>query len=230
MEDQDELKENEVKPDSSTQRSRGDMPKSKQEQMISFLKEDLWGMTKRYFMEPDSGVQALSKNSSSAAPLQALTLMLVGGMLCHVGSYILLGEATKHMDLGDHLFLSVGGPLIFMLVMATVSFGFKKATSHGGHFKEELTTGALYAFPLVLALIFSIMFKGGMEGTRNLEDAIQGNLIFLVALGYCLLMMVNTLKQSMKASGVSEFVSWYLSPVGVFFGFYATFKILQAIG
>jgi hypothetical protein len=205
------------------------MSTPKPQQMISFIKGDLWGMTKRYFMEPVSGVQALSKNSSSAAPLQALTLMLVGVLLCHIGSYIVLGEVTKNIDIGDHLFLSVVSPLTFMLVMTTVSFGFKKATKHGGHFKEELTTGALYVFPIVLTVIFSIIFKSGIQNARGLDDAIVSNQIFGAVLVYVFLIMVNTLKQSMKASGVSEFLSWYLSPAGVFFGFYVTFKILQAI-
>ena len=117
-----------------------------------------------------------------------------------------------------------------MMVMTSISFGIKKATKAGGQFKDELTTGALYVFPLVVILIACIAFKSALASSSGPSVAIlEDTPPFTLAVFYAFLMMINTIKQSMKASGVGEFLSWYLSPAAVFLGFYVTTKLLETI-
>lgn len=199
------------------------------QQMLSFIKDDLWGITKRYFREPVSGVQELSRDPSANAPLRALTLMLLGALVLYLGFHVILGDATEGMPMKGHLFV-LATPILFMMVMTSISFGIKKATKAGGQFKDELTTGALYVFPLVVILIVCIAFKSALASSRDLSVAIlEDTPFFTLAVFYAFLMMINTIKQSMKASGVGELLSWYLSPAAVFLGFYVTTKLLETI-
>ena len=212
----------------SDQESRADSKSdSAIQQMLSFIKEDLWGMTKRYFMDPISGVQALSKDSSSAASLRAMTLMLLAALIFYLGIYIMLGDLSEQMEPIAHLFL-LAVPITFMLVMASISFVIKKVATSEGDFKQELTTGALFAFPIVFALVVVYALVGEVRSPAYLTRATNDSWVFSALLMYAFLMMVNTIMQSMKASNVSERLSWYVSPAAVVLGFYLSAEILTA--
>jgi hypothetical protein len=80
-----------------------------------------------------------------------------------------------------------------------------------------------------LILVFMVKLFAGEEATATLTAdptaIITKAGVMLLLMFYVLLMMINIVQQSLKASGTKDAWAWYMSPAVIFLSAYISFKI-----
>jgi hypothetical protein len=123
--------------------------------------------------------------------------------------------------------------IIFLLLVSLASFCIKMISGKAS-FKNELLTGALCGIPFTALVILLFLFSKIMVDPEIISSFTYGNYgeiiskagIFLLVVFYIILLYINILLQSLRASGTKDALAWYLSPAAIFLAFYFTFKIV----
>lgn len=201
-----------------------------QEELKSFYKTGLPQILKRMLAEPISGTYRLFSDTSAKSYFHSLVLMASTFVVYVVLTYLLSGtELREVIGFGGAVKIGLGA-VIFMLVVSIVVFGLK-AISGKPQFKNELLTGGLCSIPMIILLILVFMVKlfAGEEATATLTAdpaaIITKAGVMLLLMFYVLLMMINIVQQSLKASGTKDAWAWYMSPAVIFLSAYISFKI-----
>jgi hypothetical protein len=101
-------------------------------------------------------------------------------------------------------------------------------------FKNELLTGALCGIPFTALIILLFLFSKIMMDPEMISGLVYGGYseiiakagFFLLVVFYIILLCINILLQSLRASGTKDALAWYLSPAGIFLAFYFALKIV----
>lgn len=218
MEDQNNIQPNDVTNHDTT------------EAVKSFFKNDLAGMVRQFLSDPLEGTHSFFINRGQHTYFQSLVLIGSVFVLYFIIPYLLMGEARSYLRINE-MFSFGMLPVVFMLVISFISFAIKSISGQS-NFKDELFTGALNAFPLSFFLILislGVMFSGDnfLAYMGNLELLFSSLGLMVILVFYILLMMVNILQQSLKASGTKDVLAYYLSPVSVLVAWYVTFKFTE---
>ncbi len=180
------------------------------------------------FTNPIDGVFLIFKNPSKKAYTQSLILYASIFVLYLIGGYIIAGEMRQYLNF--EVFLKTSAILVlFMFTITIIAFGIK-SISGTPSFKAELLTGGLCGIPIgiLMPLLLLLKFFGSIDNMMSLvnnpaEAGIFGGLLLF----YILLMLINILQQSLKASGTKDALAWYLSPVSILLAMYLTFKVSE---
>lgn len=207
-------------------------PTFNKEEVTGFLKNNLPHILKTYFTEPVTGTYNLFKNADSKVYQNSIVLISVTALLYIIVPYLLAGSMRELV--GFFAFVKIGlGFALFQVMISTVSFAVK-SISGKPNFKRELLTGALCGIPLVLLLVIMILakiFVGSIDITDMLNPfSVLDNLkLLLIPMLFVWLLLINTLLQSFRASGVKETLSWYAAPLALGLAVYLTYLIIEKI-
>jgi len=206
-------------------------PNFNKEEVTGFLKNSLPEILKTYFTEPVTGTYNLFKNADNKVYQNSIVIISVTALLYIFVPYLLAGEMRSYLPFSSFIKLGLGIAL-FQVVVSVVAFGVK-SISVIPTFKRELLTGALCGLPLILmltVLIVGKIFISNLDINDMLNISAFGNLKLLVipALFFPLL-LINTLLQSFRASGVKETIGWYAAPIAVGIAFYLTRILITEI-
>ena len=124
--------------------------------------------------------------------------------------------------------------IVLLLLISACSFAIKMVSGKP-NFKNELLTGGLCAIPLTaLLLVLFITSKVIVDSNivaslafGGFNALIQKAGVALVLVFYIVLMFINILQQSLRASGTKDIMLWYLSPACIFLSFYLTWKVMS---
>lgn len=198
----------------------------------AFFRNDLKGMVLQFLKEPLSGTYSLFEQRSPNAYFQSLVLTGTTAALYILLPFLFWGRGFRNaIEIADLAKFALI-PVLFIVAMSVCSLGIKSISGRSD-FKTELFTGALNAFPLAFGmLLFSLFVMFGGTGISDVGDLLnnmsaimRSAVIYLIVLVYLLLMMINILQQSLKASGTKDALAYYISPAGVLFAWYVTFTI-----
>ena len=201
----------------------------------AFFRNDLKGMVLQFLKEPLSGTFSLFEQRSPNAYFQSVVLTGTTAALYIILPFLCWGRGFRNaIELADLVKFAVI-PVLFIVAISVCSLGIKSISGRSD-FKTELFTGALNAFPLAFGMLFFslfVMFGGpDISDMRNVGDLLNGMsaimrsaVIYLIVLVYLILMMINILQQSLKASGTKDALAYYISPAGVLFAWYVTFNV-----
>lgn len=214
-----------------TNTSNASEPKNNfSDEVKNFYKGDFKEIFITIFKNPIDGTFNVFKNPSNKAYLQSIILFASVFVLYFVGGYLLAGETRKYMEFSDFIILSLI-PVILMLMITVVSFGLK-SISGKPDFRAELLTGGLAGIPIGLLIPINFIIKilvnenNIISLLNNPEEVgmIGGLLLF-----YFLLMLINIVQQSLKASGTKDALAWYVSPISILAAIYLTYQIAKNI-
>lgn len=199
-----------------------------------FYKKDVLAIIKKVVFEPVSGTYSLFVNRSEKSFNQSLILMASAAVVSMIFIILILPSEIRQYAPWFSMMAKAGFfTLIFLFLVSFISFLIKMVSGKPS-FKNELLTGALCAVPftgfVLLLFVFSkIMMNADMFSSiafGGYSEIISKAGIFLVIIFYILLLFINILLQSLRASGTRDAIAWYLSPVGIFLALYFTIKIV----
>ena len=196
------------------------------DEVKNFYKGDFKEILTAIFKNPIDGTFNIFKNPSNKAYLQSIILFSSVFVLYLVGGYIIAGEMRDYLKVSHFIKISLI-PVVLMLLITVVSFGLK-SISGKSDFKAELLTGGLAGIPigLLVLIIFIIkMFANEDNIFRLFRDPEEVGVIGGLLLMYFLLMLINIVQQSLKASGTKDALAWYLSPLLILASIYLTYQI-----
>lgn len=201
-----------------------------QEELKNFYKSSLPKLLKSIFLEPINGTYRLFSDRSAKSYFHSLVLMASTFVVYVILTYALTGSQLREI-IGFGGAVKAGlGAVVFMLTVSVVCFGIK-AISGKPQFKNELLTGGLCSFPLILflLLLFVVKLFAGEEAMESLTidpgSIITKAGIILLLMFYVLLMLINIVQQSLRESGTKDAWAWYMSPAVIFLSGYICFKI-----
>lgn len=193
----------------------------------NFYQRDFKHLLLTFFQDPVNGLQSLFANPPAKGFLQALIIFGSVFVLYFAGSYLAVGDMRNYMRFSGFLSIALS-PVLIMLCIAALSFGFK--TFQGkADFKNELLTGALCGLPLGLMMAMALLLRIFGEGINPLSffsSPLSGGWLMTVALLYFFLMMVNVFQQSLRGAGYRDALAWYLSPVSILIALYVGMTIV----
>lgn len=201
------------------------------DEVKGFFKNNLPQILKRYFTEPVTGTYNLFLNADGKAYQHSLILIITTGLLYIIVPYLLLGDMRSYVPFSQIMWVGIGASL-YLLVISALSFGIKSITGKPD-FKRELLTGGMCGIPvsaMLLVMILAKIFIGSdpmnfMTDYASMLDNLK--LLFLFVL-YIFLLLINTMFQSLRASGTKETLAWYASPIAIGLAGYITAKIVAA--
>ena len=195
------------------------------EAVVSFFKKDLWTMLILFLKEPISGTYSLFAEKKDRL-FPSIILMAVTFVLYVCLPLILMG---KYIGFGDALKFGLF-PVIYMLFVTLITFGLK-FISDKPDIKAELFTGAMQALPLLFLFILVLILKifGEDVASSMMRGNLMGSMVLSIIMVYLLLMMINIVIQSLKASNAKDALAWYVSPAVILLSFYLTSKIAGAM-
>jgi len=206
-----------------------------QDELKSFYKSGLPQILKSVFGEPINGTYRLFSDQSAKSPFHSLVLIASTFLIYVIFTYALMGTALREI-IGFGGAMKAGlGAVIFMLVVTVVVLGLKAVTGGKPQFKNELMTGGLCSIPLIIMLLLALVAKtfAGEEAMSALTidpTAIIAKAgIMLLLMFYVLLMLINIVQQSLRASGAKDGLAWYMSPAVIFLSAYLSFKIAVGV-
>jgi len=206
-----------------------------QAELKSFYKSSLPQILKSVFGEPINGTYRIFADQSGKTYFQSLVLMASTFVLYVILTYLLTGSQLREI-IGFGGAVKAGlGAVIFMLVVSVVVFGLKAVSGGKPQFKNELMTGGLCSIPLIILLLLAFVAKmfAGEEAMSALTidptSIIAKAGIMLLLMFYVLLMLINIVMQSLRASGTKDGWAWYMSPAVIFLSAYLSFKIAVGV-
>jgi len=222
--------------ESSNQHGLGsNLPKGfmDKENLKDFYKKQLPALLKIIFTEPVNGTCRIFKGEGGGTYGNALLLIGTTMLLYFISPYILAGKYLREMLSFGALFKFALLAGIFMLLVSLLSFGIKSLNGKPA-FKQELLTGALCGVGLILLLFVLLLIRIFGNGPdiydlMNPGGVIQRIGFLLVLVLYIYLFMVNIFQQSLRASGTSDTIGWYISPIAILLAGYLTIKIAQSM-
>jgi hypothetical protein len=202
------------------------------DEVKNFYKGDFKNIFTTVFTNPIDGIYNIFKNPSPKAYTQSLILFGSVFLTYVLGFYVLDSSLELKEIIKASLF-----PIIIMLMITVISFGIK-SISGKADFKAELLTGGLAGIPIGLYIVFIILLKifGNDVNAKIISNPLAAismisdyvKIIILVML-YIFIMLNNILKQSLKASGTKDAVSFFISPASILLAFYLAFKVMDFI-
>ncbi len=200
------------------------------DEVKNFYKGDFKEIFVTIFKNPIDGIFSIFEKPSNKAYTQSLILFSSIFILYLVGGYIIAGEARQYLKFGN--FIKIGLiPVILMFVITVISFGLK-SISGKPNFKAELLTGGLCGVPLgiLMPLLLIIKLFGSIDNIMSLvSNPARAGIIGGLLLFYIILMLINILQQSLKASGTNDALAWYLSPASILLAIYLTIEVSKNI-
>lgn len=196
------------------------------DEVKNFYKGDFKEIFITIFKNPIDGIFSIFEKPSNKAYTQSLILFSSVFVLYLIGGYIIAGEARQYLDFSNYIKISLI-PVILMVLITVVSFGLK-SISGKPNFKAELLTGGLCGVPLgvLMPLLLIIKLFASIDNIMTLmSNPAKVGIIGGLLLFYILLMLINILQQSLKASGTKDALAWYLSPASILLAIYLTFQV-----
>ena len=209
--------------------SQSTVPNEQIEKVKSFLKNNLWNITKTIFGEPIKGTQNVFSEAGSESYFYSIILYATTACIYVLLPYIVVGDSRSYIGFSN--FLKIGIAVFIMLFMISVLTFAIKSVSAKADFKKELLTGALCGIPMmVLIILLSIITLFSSSSSmwnimQNPQAALNSGIVIFIVIIYILLMLINIIQQSLKSSGSSDAVAWYFSPAVVTLAFYLGGKI-----
>jgi len=199
--------------------------KSSLDEVKNFYKEDFKNIFLTVFTNPIDGIYNSFKNPSPKAYTQSLILFLTVFLTYALGLYII--DSNLEMKV---IIKGSAVPLIVMLMITVISFGIK-SISGKADFKAELLTGGLAGIPIGLFMVFVVLLKiFGNDGYSSIvSNPFQTGVLIMLVMLYILLMLINVLQQSLKASGTKDALAFFISPASIMLSFYLAYKVLEFI-
>jgi len=197
------------------------------EAVTSFFKQDFLKMLMLFLKEPVSGTYSLFEDKKDKL---FPSIILIGvTVLLYITLPFILGFG-KYIGFGGALKMGLF-PLFFMLFVTLITFGLK-FISDKPDIKAELFTGALQALPFLFLFVIIVILRifGENVGASLMSGNVMGaGIVFSIIMLFLILMMINIVMQSLKASKAKDALAWYLSPVVVLLSFYLTAKLAGAM-
>lgn len=209
------------------------MPDVKEE-IKAFYKKDILGIIKKVLLEPVNGTYSLFENRTEKIFMQSLILIASAALASMIFIFLSIPSAMRQYAPWFSIVMkSAVFTVVFLLLVSLISFGIKMISGKAS-LKNELLTGALCAIPFTALVVILFLFSKIMMDEQMLSGLAFGGYseiiskagIFLVFIFYILLLCINILLQSLRASGTKDALAWYLSPAGIFLAFYLTIKIV----
>jgi len=201
------------------------------DEVKNFYKGDFKEIFVTIFKNPIDGIFSIFEKPSNKAYTQSLILFSSIFILYLVGGYIIAGEEVRqYLEFGHFIKISLI-PVILMFVITVISFGLK-SISGKPKFKAELLTGGLCGVPLgiLMPLLLIIKLFVSIDTIMSIADnPAKAGIIGGLLLFYIILMIINILQQSLKASGTNDSLAWYLSPASIFLAIYLTIEVSKNI-
>lgn len=199
------------------------------ENLRTFYKERLPRLIRTTFVSPTTGTRRLFESASVETYKNSLLLIISVMALYFIAPYLLAGSEMRPLLTFSVLVKIALVAGLFMILVAVLSFGIKMIWAKPV-FRHELLTGALCGIGLALllaVLLLARIFAGELSPYELTSPGdMIGKMQYLLLLNlYVLLFLINIFQQSLKASGISGAVSWYLAPVSILLAFYLDFKI-----
>ncbi|WP_130854991.1 hypothetical protein [Olivibacter jilunii] len=203
------------------------------ENLKDFYKKQLPALLKTVFIEPINGTCRIFKGEGAGTYGNALLLIGTTMLLYFIGPYLLAGKYLREMLSFGALFKFALLAGIFVLLVSLLSFGIKTFNGKPA-FKQELLTGALCGVGLILLLFILLLVRIFGNGLDMYDLMSPGGIIqrigfLLILVLYIYLFMVNIFQQSLRASGTSDTIGWYISPIAILLAGYLTMKIAQSL-
>jgi len=198
------------------------------DEVKNFYKGDFKEIFVTIFKNPIDGIYSIFEKPSNKAYTQSLILFFSIFILYLVGGYIIVGEARQYLEFSNFIKISLI-PVILMGLITVISFGLK-SISGKPNFKAELLTGGLCGVPLgiLMPLLFMIKLFTSIDNIMSIfSNPAQAGIIGGLILFYILLMLINILQQSLKASGTKDALAWYLSPTSILLAIYLTSAVAK---
>jgi len=196
----------------------------------SFYKGDFKSIMTNFFNSPTDGVRDVFGRHSDKAYTNALILFVSVFLVYAAGYYLGVGkEGRESLEMLDFVKFGIY-PVLFMLVVSLLSFLIKSVTGKAD-FKTELLTGGLCGIPLgifMLALL-SLRLLNDDDMLLILTYPLASGMAAVLILIYILLMLVNVVQQSLRASGAKDSLSWYSSPAVILLSGYIASRLFEEV-
>jgi hypothetical protein len=182
---------------------------------------------------PIEGCQALLFNGFSVA--KAMLLLVLGYLFTSLFAiavvsqmYVLSNKTilfTAKIGLVGLLFVLMVGVLTYLVTKVSAEVSISRIMQVAG--LCSIVTMVLVLFLLILLLLFKdSLLDTFVDGPLTITAPIM---LFGMLFVYGLLHILNVVKQSFAASGLSSSASWYLSPLVVVGSFFITYSIGNVI-
>ena len=198
------------------------------DEVKNYYKGDFKEIFVTIFKNPIDGIFSIFEKPSNKSYTQSLILFSSIFILYLVGGYIIVGEARQYLEFSNFIKISLI-PVILMGLITVISFGLK-SISGKPNFKAELLTGGLCGVPLGILMPLLLMIKlfASVDNIMSLvSNPAKLGIIGGLILFYILLMLINILQQSLKASGTKDALAWYLSPASILLAIYLTSAVAK---
>ena len=204
------------------------------EEIKSFYKKDVAAIIKKVLLEPVNGTFSLFVNRAEKSYSQSLILIASAALVSMIFVFFSIPSAMRQYAPWFSIMVKCAFfTIVFLLLVSAISFAIKLISGKAS-FKNELLTGALCAIPFTALILILFLFSKVMMDEQMLSGLAFGSYseiiskagIFLVFVFYIILLCINILLQSLRASGTNDALAWYLSPAGIFLAFYLTIKII----
>jgi hypothetical protein len=204
------------------------------EEITDFYKKDVLNIIKKVLLSPVNGTYSLFVNRTEKSFNQSLILIASSAVVCMLFVFFSIpSQMREYAPWFSIMMKSAIFTITFLLLISLASFLIKMISGKAS-FKNELLTGALCGIPftalIILTFLFSkIMMEPGMISSVALggySEIISKAGIFLVFIFYIILLCINILLQSLRASQTKDALAWYLSPAAIFLAFYFALKIV----
>ncbi|MDP4286193.1 MAG: hypothetical protein Q8891_17425 [Bacteroidota bacterium] len=214
--------------------SQKETPTIVKSEIKDFYKKDVLSIIRKVLLEPVSGTYSLFENRSEKSFNQSLILMASAALVSMAFVFLIIpSQIRQYAPWFSMLVKSAFFTIVFLLLVSLVSFCIKLISGKAS-FKNELLTGALCAIPFTALIFLLFFFSKIMMDEQMISSLAYGGYseiiskagIFLVFVFYIVLLFINILLQSLRASGTKDALAWYLSPIGIFLAFYLTIKIV----
>lgn len=196
----------------------------------SFYKGDFKSIMTNFFNSPTDGVRDVFGRHSDKAYTNALILFVSVFLVYAAGFYLAVDKFSRERsEMLD--FVKIGiVPVVFMLIVSLLSFLIKSVTGKAD-FKTELLTGGLCGIPLgvLMLALLSLKLLNDDDIIRIVSNPQAAGMLALLFMIYILLMLVNVVQQSLRASGAKDSLSWYGSPVVILLSTYITSRVVSEV-
>lgn len=204
------------------------------EEITNFYKKDVLNIIRKVLLAPVNGTYSLFINRTEKSFNQSLILIASSAVVCMLFAFFIIPSEVRQYAPGFTIMMkSAIFTIVFLLLISLVSFCIKMISGKAS-FKNELLTGALCGIPFTALIILLFLFSKIMMDTEMISGLVYGGYseiiakagFFLLVVFYIILLCINTLLQSLRASGTKDALAWYLSPAGIFVAFYFALKII----
>jgi hypothetical protein len=204
------------------------------EEITDFYKKDVLNIIKKVLLSPVNGTYSLFINRTEKSFNQSLILIASSAVVCMLFAFFIIPSQVRQYAPGFTIMMkSAIFTIVFLLLVSLVSFCIKMISGKAS-FKNELLTGALCGIPFTVLIILLFLFSKIMMDPEMISGLAYGGYseiiakagFFLLVVFYIILLCINILLQSLRASGTNDALAWYLSPAGIFVAFYFALKII----